>query len=166
VHWSRPFPIIIAFAQQRRARLPHPLSLAFLTGPRFDASAAFAHAPAPRVARLSTRPTPFRAAETFTPELSSPQVTPQRSRVSLRSCLDSCCGGTCIRWERAVLLIRLTQVTPMGSVRVCRGRTSQRPWPNSRRVFGTTRPAGRTWPRADGQTGIVVRGVRTPRRSS
>jgi hypothetical protein len=103
VHWSRPFPIIIAFAQQCRARLPHPLSLAFLTGPCFDASAAFAHAPARRVARLSTRPTPFGAAETFTPELSSPQVTPRRSRVSLRSCLDSCCDGTCIRWESAVM---------------------------------------------------------------
>jgi hypothetical protein len=75
----------------------------FLTGPRFDASAAFAHAPARRVARLSTRPTPFGAAETFTPELSSPQVTPRRSRVSLRSCLDSCCDGTCIRWESAVM---------------------------------------------------------------
>ena len=103
MHWSRPFPIIIAFAQQSRARLPHPLSLAFLTGPCFDASAAFAHAPARRVARLSTRPTPFGAAETFTPELSSPQVTPRRSRVSLRSCLDSCCDGTCIRWESAVM---------------------------------------------------------------
>ena len=75
----------------------------FLTGPCFDASAAFAHAPARRVARLSTRPTPFGAAETFTPELSSPQVTPRRSRVSLRSCLDSCCDGTCIRWESAVM---------------------------------------------------------------
>ena len=79
------------------------LSLASLTGPRFDASSAFAHAPARRVARLSTRPTPFGAAETFTPELSSPQVTPRRSRVSLRSCLDSCCDGTCIRWESAVM---------------------------------------------------------------
>ena len=80
-----------------------PCPWLLLTGPRFDASAAFAHAPARRVARLSTRPTPFGAAETFTPELSSPQVTPRRSRVSLRSCLDSCCGGTCIRWESAVM---------------------------------------------------------------
>jgi hypothetical protein len=75
----------------------------FLTGPRFDASSAFAHAPAHRVARLSTRPTPYGAAETFTPKLSPPQVTPRRSRVSLRSCLDSCCGGTCIRWDSAVM---------------------------------------------------------------
>ena len=80
-----------------------PCPWLLLTGPRFDASAAFAHAPARRVARLSTRPTPFGAAETFTPELSSPQVTPRRSRVSLRSCLDSCCDGTCIRWESAVM---------------------------------------------------------------
>ena len=80
-----------------------PCPWLLLTGPCFDASTAFAHAPARRVARLSTRPTPFGAAETFTPELSSPQVTPRRGRVSLRSCLDSCCGGTCIRWESAVM---------------------------------------------------------------
>ena len=35
MHWSRPFPIIIAFAQQRRARLPHPLSLASFDRPAF-----------------------------------------------------------------------------------------------------------------------------------
>ena len=101
----------------------------FLTGPRFDASAAFAHAPARRVARLSTRPTPFGAAETFTPELSSPQVTPRRSRVSLRSCLDSCCDGTCIRWESAVLPIGLTPNDPRGGVRTCpiSGRGSMTP---------------------------------------
>ena len=36
MHWSRPFPIIIAFAQQRRARLPHPLSLASFDRPAFQ----------------------------------------------------------------------------------------------------------------------------------
>ena len=103
MRWSSSFPSIFAFAQQRGARLPHCPVPGFLTGPRFDASPAFACAPARRVARLSTRPTPFEVAETFTPELSPPQVTPRRSRVSLRSCLDPCCGGTCTRWDSAVM---------------------------------------------------------------
>ena len=103
MRWSSSFPTIVAFAQQRGARLPHCPVPGFLTGPRFDASPAFACAPVRRVARLSTRPTPFEVAETFTPELSPPQVTPRRSRVSLRSCLDPCCGGTCTRWDSAVM---------------------------------------------------------------
>jgi hypothetical protein len=103
VRWSSSFPTIFAFAQQRGARLPHCPVPGFLTGPRFDASPAFAFAPARRFARLSTRPIPFEVAETFTPELSPPQVTPRRSRVSLRSCLDPCCGGTCARWDSAVM---------------------------------------------------------------
>ena len=103
MRWSSSFPTIFAFAQQRGARLPHRPVPGFLTGPRVDASPAFACAPARRVARLSTRPTPFEVAETFTPELAPPQVTPRRSRVALRSCLDPCCGGTCTRWESAVM---------------------------------------------------------------
>jgi hypothetical protein len=65
VHWSRPFPIIIAFAQQRRARLPHPLSLAFLTGPCFDASSSLRSRSGPQSCSPLDQAHPLRGSRDF-----------------------------------------------------------------------------------------------------
>src|SRR5581483_3534866 len=61
------------------------------------------------------------------------------------------------------VLIRLTQKSPTGSVWMCPGPTSPRPWRSFRPASGTRRPAGHTWPPAGGRRGIGVRGVTTPR---
>jgi hypothetical protein len=57
---------------------------------------------------------------------------------------------------RHLLLIRLTQHTPTGSVRTCPGRRSRKPCGSSSASSRRRKPAESTWPSADGRTGLYA----------
>jgi len=68
-------------------------------------------------------------------------------------------GSTLESKIRSLLLIRLFQQTPTGSVRECRGRRFRKPCANSKRSLPLRRPANNTLPPAVGRTASSVRAV-------
>ena len=65
-----------------------------------------------------------------------------------------------------LLLIRLTQHTPTGSVGACPGRRSRKPCGSSRASSRPRRLAERIWPGGDGQTGLCAHAADTGRPAS
>jgi hypothetical protein len=103
VHWSRPLPHHHRLRPAKEGSAPSSPVPGFFDRPAFRRIISLRSRSGPQSCSPLDQAHPLRGSRDFYTRAFLTAGHPRRSRVSLRSCLDSCCGGTCIRWESAVM---------------------------------------------------------------